>query len=414
MKIKSSPNRLNEITANFRDACAAVLFAWPLRPIGLAARALLHVRAASAPGKKRTGKSACAACLVFLFLCADIQAAQIPVEQVEPQSGNRAPLSLTDEIGRKVQIPPEVNRVISLAPNLTEIVFALGEGNRLAGDTDYCDYPAAATAKPHVGGPVNPNLEEIVSLMPDLILATKSINRRETVDALVRIGLPVYVTDPHSVGEMIASVEHIGAAMGAEKSSVELAGDLRGRLADLDRRLAGAAPRRVLFVVWTDPLISVGRDTFVADALRRAGGRSVVDTKAEWPHISMEEIVRLQPDVLVFASAHGGETQRDIDALRTRPGWKNLAAMKSGNIVVVSDAIIRPAPRIVDAIEYLAHALHPEAFSASETPAVRGGIGFSLWNLAHAGTKSLRLKPMPQYVPIVSNPITEEACACTR
>ena len=99
---------------------------------------------------------------------------------------------------------------------------------------------------------------------------------------------------------------------------------MRGRLADLDRRLAGAAPRRVLFVVWTDPLISVGRDTFIADALRRAGGRSVVDTKAEWPHVSLEEIVRLQPEVLVFASAHAGDTQRDIDALRTRPGWRNL------------------------------------------------------------------------------------------
>ena len=80
----------------------------------------------------------------------------------------------------------------------------------------------------------------------------------------------------------------------------------------------------MLFVVWTDPLISVGRDTFIADALRRAGGRSVVDTKAEWPHVSLEEIVRLQPEVLVFASAHAGDTQRDIDALRTRPGWRNL------------------------------------------------------------------------------------------
>lgn len=295
------------------------------------------------------------------------------VEAVAGQTG-AAPASfpasreLTDEVGRRVQIPQEVDRVVSLAPNLTEIIYALGDGNRLAGDTDYCDYPAEAVEKPHVGGPINPNLEEIVALKPDLVLAT-SINRRETVSALDRIGVPVYIADPHSVEEMIGSVEHIGSALGTEKSAAVLAGNLRERLADLDRRLAGASPRRVLFVVWTDPLISVGRGTFIADALRRAGGRSVVDTKAEWPHISLEEIVRLQPEVLVFASAHAGDTQRDIDALRTRPGWKDLAAMQQGNIVVVSDAINRPAPRMVDAIERLARALHSEAFSSRSTPA---------------------------------------------
>jgi iron complex transport system substrate-binding protein len=278
---------------------------------------------------------------------------------------------VTDEIGRKVQVPREAERVVSLAPNLTEIVYALGDANHLAGDTDYCDYPADAVQKPHVGGLVNPNLEVIASLMPDLVLATKSINRRETVDALDRIGLPVFVAgEPRTVEEIIASVEHIGSALGVERSAAGVAGNLRGRLADLDRRLAESVPRRVLFVVWTDPLISAGRDTFLSDALRRAGGRSVVDTRAEWPRISLEEIVHLQPEVLVFASAHAGDTQRDVEALRSRPGWKDLAAIQHGSIVVISDAINRPAPRIVDAIEHLARALHPEAFAVGAAPSV--------------------------------------------
>jgi iron complex transport system substrate-binding protein len=183
---------------------------------------------------------------------------------------------------------------------------------------------------------------------------------------------------------MITSVEHLGGALGAEKSTAKVVEDLRARLTELDRRLAAASPRRVLFVVWTDPLISVGRGTFIADALRLAGGRSVVETKAEWPHISLEEIVRLQPEVLVFAGAHAGDTQRDIDALRNRPGWRSLEAMKHGNIVVVSDAINRPAPRMVDAIEHLAHALHPEAFTSREVPSAD------------------------------FNPEIEEACACAR
>lgn len=275
------------------------------------------------------------------------------------------PRSFTDEAGRHVQVPANVKRIVSLAPNLTEIVFALGEADRLAGDTDYCDYPAEAAKKPHVGGPVNPNLEQVVALKPDLVLAT-AINRRETVDALARIGVPVYATDPHSVEDMIASIEHIGKVLEAEKTATPLAASLRERLSNLDRRIAGATPRRVLFVVWTDPLITVGRDSFIADALRRAGARSVVDVAAEWPRISFEEILRSQPEFLVFANAHAADAQRDIDSLRTRPGWRDLDAMRRGNIVIVSDAINRPAPRMVDAVEQLARAFHSESFASRD------------------------------------------------
>jgi iron complex transport system substrate-binding protein len=300
-------------------------------------------------------------------------------------SQDAAPVShfFTDEIGRKVEVSTVVKHIVSLAPNLTEIVFALGEGDHLAGDTDFCDYPVEATQKPHVGGPINPNLEHVVALMPDLVLATKAINRRETVEALARIGVPVYVTDPHSVDDMISSVEHIGNVLHAEKTAVPLVEDLRERLSNLGRRMAGAVPRRVLFVVWTDPLISIGRGTFIADALRRAGARSVVDASAEWPRVNLEEIVRLQPEILVFASAHAGDTQHNIDALRAQPGWRSLEALRRGNIVIVSDAINRPAPRMVDAVEQLARAFHPDSF-------------------AHGGPRAT-----PAY-------LAEEACACAR
>ena len=282
---------------------------------------------------------------------------------------------VTDELGRKIQVPQEVKRIVSLAPNLTEIVFALGRGIRLVGDTDFCDYPPEAEQKVHIGGPVNPNFEVIAALKPELVLASGSINRRETVSALDRIGLPVYVTDPNSVQGMIASVEHIGAALGAEKSAASLAQGLRDRIAEVEKGVAGRAPRRVFFVVWTDPVISVGNDTFIADAIRIAGGQSVIETKGEWPHISLEEIVHLQPDVLVFASAHGAETHREIDELRDKPGWRDLRAMQQDSVVVLSDAINRPAPRMVDAIERLAQGLHPDAFgkpSALRAPTPRG------------------------------------------
>ena len=321
--------------------------------------------------------------LLFALLWAGPVFAQSRLAQGTPSASLPPGRVLVDETGRRVKIPEDVKRVVSLAPNLTEIVFALDRGDQLAGDTDFCDYPPAATQKPHVGGPVNPNFEQIVALQPDLILAT-SINRRETVDALDRLGLPVFITDPHSVDEMVASVERIGNALHAEKTTEALVKDLRARLAQLGRRLEGVAPRRVLFVVWTDPLISIGRDTFISDALRHAGAQSVVDTAAEWPRINLEEIIRLQPEFLVFASAHAGDTQHDIETLRSRPGWRDLDALRDGKIAVISDAINRPAPRLVDAIEQLAHALHPESFPSHDA--------------ASAGPK----------------PFTEEACACAR
>jgi iron complex transport system substrate-binding protein len=250
-----------------------------------------------------------------------------------------------------------------MAPSLTETIYALGLEDRLAGVTDYCDYPPAAQSKPRVGGALTPSLEQIVALQPDLVLATKSLNRRETVDSLERLGVPVYATDPQSVEGMLESVARLAAIAGAEARGEALVADLRARLAALRERLAGRTPRRVLFVVWWEPLISVGRVTFLADALRSAGAESVLETEQDWPRVNLEEVVRLQPDYLVFAAAHRETVERTLELLRERPGWRRLEAVTAGRVAVVSDAINRPAPRLVDAIEELARQLHPHAFA---------------------------------------------------
>jgi iron complex transport system substrate-binding protein len=270
---------------------------------------------------------------------------------------------IKDELGRAVKIPGNIRRIVSLAPNLTETLFALGVGDQLVGDTDFCDYPEEAAKKSRVGGPINPSFEHIAALSPQLILASKSINRRETVAALDRLGFNVYVTDPQSVQAMIESVARLGRVLHADTQTDSLVNSLRDRLAELDRRLSGVTPRKVLFVVWSSPLISIGRGTFLADALRYAKAQSVVNTAAEWPRVSLEEIVRLQPEFLIFASAHAGDVRQQIEELRTRPGWRDLQAVRAGKIVVISDAINRPAPRLIGAIEELASALHPEHFA---------------------------------------------------
>ena len=265
-----------------------------------------------------------------------------------------------DGYGRKVAIPAQVNRIVTLAPNLTETVYALGLGDKLVGDTNDCDKPPAAKRKPHVGDYVEPNLEAIVALRPDLVLAT-SVNRADTVDALARLGVPVYATNPQSVLEMLDSVEQLADVVGARQQGAILVAQLRARLDSIHARLADRPVERVLFVIWDEPLMSIGEHTFIADALRWAGSESVVPSGQNWPQISMEEVLRLQPEYIVFA-AHNQGARRDLQELRARPVWRDLDAVKTGHVLDVSEDALRPSPGLVDAVEQLAREMHPDAF----------------------------------------------------
>jgi len=269
---------------------------------------------------------------------------------------------VTDGYGRTVRVPVNPSRIVSLAPSLTETVYALGDQAHLVGDTDYCDYPPDAQKKTKVGGVINPNLEQIVALHPDLVLLSKEGNVLETVRALDTLGIANYATDVHSVEQIIASIQKLAEVLNVSEAGKKLTDDLEERLTALQAKLARVAPKRVLFVVWPDPLMSVGQKTFVADALRRAGAVSVVESNQDWPQVSQEEVARLQPDYLVFASSHAGSSDHDFEALADRPGWQILDAVRNRRFAVVSEAIIRPAPRIVSVIEDLARQLHPDVF----------------------------------------------------
>jgi cobalamin transport system substrate-binding protein len=294
-----------------------------------------------------------------LLTCAVLSLAQSP----SPLS-SASPVfrEVTDETGRTVRIPQPVNRIISLAPSLTETVYALGLQDHLVGDTNYCDYPPDAQKKAKVGDTINPSLEQIVVLHPDLVLVTKGLNRLETVHGLDNLGISSYATDPHTVNEIASSSKKLADVLGAPEAGATIAAEMEHHLAELQQRLASSAPKRVLFVVWHQPLISVGKHTFIADALRLAGAVSIVDSVQDWPHVSLEEVARLQPDFLVFAASHSDSASPTVDELATLPGWNIVDAVTSRRFAVISDAVNRPAPRIVSAIEDLARQLHPDAF----------------------------------------------------
>jgi iron complex transport system substrate-binding protein len=269
---------------------------------------------------------------------------------------------VTDETGRQMTIPANVRRIVSLAPNLTEIVYAIGAGDRLAGDTDFCDIPPEAKRKPHIGNPQNPSLEAIVALHPDLVLATTSINTPETADTLLKLGVAVYTSDPHTVRGMLDSIARIGDLIGAKTQGEEVESRLRARLDALQTRLSDRPMEHVLFLVWLSPPMSIGSNTFIADALRWAGAESVLVSDQNWPQPGFEEVLRLQPDYIVLTADHEGSSS-DVATLNSRADWKNLPAVKFGRVVTVSDNFDRPAPSLVDAIEQLAHEIHPEAFA---------------------------------------------------
>jgi len=300
---------------------------------------------------------------ISLLVCVAPHAARARTEQnPAPAAPKESFRIVSDETGRRVRIPMPVRRVVSLSPNLTESLYALGMDDLLVGDTDYCDYPAAAKQKHKVGGAINPSLEEIAALKPDLVLVTK-LNRLETVQELERLGIPSYATDPHSVDEIRSSVRKLAGILGNSAAGETLDHELEQQEKSLRERLQNSQPKRVLFVVWTDPLISIGKHTFLADALAKAGAVSVVESSQDWPQMSLEEMVHLQPEYLVFASGHSETISHDVDALANRPGWGALQAVQHRRIAVISDAVNRPAPRLLSAVEDLARQLHPEAFA---------------------------------------------------
>lgn len=303
-------------------------------------------------------RTAIAAAVAALLSCAAGGRAQ---SASPPSSASPLYREVIDETGRTVRVPQPVNRIVSLAPSLTETVYALGLQDLLVGDTTYCDYPPDAQKKAKVGDTINPSLEQISILHPDLVLVT-SINGFRTLHALEGLGIPSYTTDPHTVDEIMSSSKKLADVLGAPEAGASVAEDMKRRLADLQHRLGAAPAKRVLFVVWHQPLISVGKHTFIADALRLAGAVSIVDSEQDWPHVSLEEVARLQPDFLVFAASHSDSASPTVDALAKLPGWNIVDAVNNHHVAVISDAVNRPAPRIVSAIEDLARQLHPDAF----------------------------------------------------
>lgn len=264
--------------------------------------------------------------------------------------------TVRDELGRDIIVPHTPIRIVCLAPSITDTVFALGAGGRIVGITDYTKYPPEAASKLSVGGVINPSLEKLASLNPDLVLAIADLNSFDVVRSIERLGFSVFVIRPHGIEDIYRSIENIGKAINESERAATLIQTLRDRASAVHKRVAGNYAPSVFFLLWTDPLMTAGKGAFITELIELAGGRSISKgVENEWPTISLESLVAQQPEYVLLVRGSGV----DPVVLRKRAGWQSLDALKKGRVLYVDDRIEFPSPLAFDALEDLAKQLHP-------------------------------------------------------
>jgi iron complex transport system substrate-binding protein len=252
--------------------------------------------------------------------------------------------------------------VVSLAPSITETIFSLGAGNTVVGVTDFTDWPAEAKTRPSVGGLVNPSIEKVVSLRPDLVIAIRDVNHQGVIDALDRLRIPTFVIDPQGLNGILESVRQIAQALNRQDAGDHLADRLAARRDTIVTRVRGLVRPRVLLVIWPDPVTTVGHHAFITDVIAAAGGQSVTeDLPEQWPRISLEEILRRNPEWLLLPAR--GHQPISLADLERRPGWDRVEAVRQHHAIYYDERLDHSSPVAFDALEDLAKQLHTEAFS---------------------------------------------------
>ena len=279
------------------------------------------------------------------------------------------PIELTDQLGRVVKLDGIPQRIISIAPSNTEILFALGLADKIVAVTDYDDYPPEAEMKPSIGGFSTPNIEEIVALSPDIIIAA-SIHEDKIIPQLEAKGLTVLALDPNNLDEVLAAVTLIGKATGQEKEASGLVAEMQSRIkavTDKTDSLSQEQKPRVFYIVWHDPLMAPGSGTFQDDLIRKAGGINIAQELTSWTTISLEAVIEANPEVMIAGVSHGSLTDLNFQFIKTEPRLRDTDARRNDRVYDVDgDLASRPGPRIIDGLEKFARFIHPELFEGAQ------------------------------------------------
>ena len=262
-----------------------------------------------------------------------------------------AGISVRDDTGATVSLAQPAQRIVTLSPHLAETVFAAGAGGQIVGTVDYSNYPEAARRIPRVGGYSGFDLEAVVALKPDLIIAWEGGNAPAHLQKLRRLGLPVYLSQISRLEDIAAEIERIGALAGTRQSADTAARTFRRRLADLQARYAGRPVVRTFYEVWHQPLKTIGGQQFISSVIRLCGGENVFGTlTATAPDVTVEAVLAANPEAII-ASGMGEARPEWLDDWQARPGL--LAAQRKNLFFIPPDLIQRHTPRLLDGAERL-------------------------------------------------------------
>ncbi len=299
---------------------------------------------------------ASASALIFLASCAS------PIESVPP-----SPTQITDQLGRAVALDKSPQRIISLAPSNTEILFALGLAERVVAVTDYCNYPPEVEAKPSIGGFSTPNIEEIVALSPDLLLAT-SIHENKIIPQLENKGLTVLALNPKTMDGVLEAITLTGKVAGAEENAARLVAIMQQRtkaVTDKTAELTEAQKPKTFYVVWfgDEGIMVAGSGTLQDELIDRAGGLNIGREVKNYANIDIETVIGMNPEIIIVGTSHGSNGLDTYEYVNSETRLRDVNARKNNYVYPIdSDLASRPGPRIVDGLELFAQFIHPELF----------------------------------------------------
>jgi len=303
---------------------------------------------------------------LLLGACAPTTPASAPTSTQKPTSVPAFPLTIPDGIGGEVTFVAAPARIVSLSPSNTEILFAVSAGSLVVGNTKYCDFPAEAQKLPKVGGfsAKSISVEAIVALKPDLVVASVP-GQGPVIEALKQANIQVIAIKADSFDDVYANIKMVGKITGHDSEAVAVVDGMKTRVAAVAEKISGISLEKhptVFWEVWDEPLMTAGPGTFISQMLKIAGSVNIfADVKENYPQVSAEEIVKRNPAFIMGPDSHGNKLV--AKQLAARPGWDQIGAVKNNKIFLVDGNMSsRPGPRLVDALEAIAKALHPDLF----------------------------------------------------
>ena len=276
-----------------------------------------------------------------------------------PFMANIAPRTFVDAAGRKVFLAKVPVRIISMAPNVTEILFSLGAAEQVVAVTQFCDFPPEAKNKMQLKG-TNPSAEQIFALKPDLVLAPQDFMKPDLLQQLERLKIPIFTLNAGSVEDVLSQIQTVARMLDRQPAGDALTSAMRRRIAIVREQVRGRPRSRVLYVLNTDPLQTVGPGSFIHHLIDLAGGDNIAaETGTAYPRLSLEDVIARDPEYLIFpAGADEGIPEEEQQQWRR---WSSLSAVKHNRLVLVPSVLVdRPGPRIVDGLELFARVMHPE------------------------------------------------------